>query len=302
MPGRDRAAGAIDALSTSHRPDGLVSRLLDSAKITGTKVIRWCILDVLERCPASRSCDGCALWDECQGIAKTTCNGFFSIDDAIAAKKRTSRETWAAEMLCIRPTVQKCVFPSFDREVHEKDLPVPNASEAQHSLSIDFGFANPLACLWIARTGEGEQAQVYVFDEYVQEQQTLDVHLQQIEARPWGKMRRVTCDPAGGSRNDQTAASNIQLLRRAGYTVRSRKSLIVEGLELIRRALRPALGEPRLFIHARCVRLIKAMQSYRYGEGTESPIKDGTHDHLIDALRYFFVNSASEQKVVARRY
>ncbi|MBC8104949.1 MAG: hypothetical protein H7Z14_00025, partial [Anaerolineae bacterium] len=135
--------------------------------------------------------------------------------------------------------------------------------------------------------------------------QTLDVHLQQIEARPWsklgGKIARITCDPAGASRNDQTAASNIQLLRRSGYTVRSRKSLIVEGLELIRRALRPAHGEPRLFIHPRCVRLIKAMQSYRYGNGTESPIKDGTHDHLIDALRYSFVNSVSE-KVKERTY
>lgn len=295
-------SGAIDALSTSHRPDGLMSRLLDSAKITGTKVIRWCILDVLERCPPSRACDDCPLWDECQGIAKTKCNGFFSIDDAIAIKKRTSRETWDAEMLCIRPTVQKCVFPSFNREVHERDLPVPNASEAQRSLSIDFGFANPLACLWIARTGDGDQARVYVFDEYVQEQQTLDVHLQQIEARPWGKIPRVTCDPAGASRNDQTAASNIQLLRRSGYIVRSRKSLIAEGLDLIRRGLRPAHGEPRLFIHPRCVRLIKAMQSYRYGNGTETPVKDGTHDHLIDALRYWYVNSVRDAKMQTRAY
>ena len=36
------------------------------------------------------------------------------------------------------------------------------------------------------------------------------------------------------------------------------------------------------------------MQSYRYGDGTESPIKDGVHDHLIDAVRYHFVNSVSE--------
>jgi hypothetical protein len=217
-------------------------------------------------------------------------------------KQRTSRETWDAEMLCIRPSVRGRVFPSFDREVHVVDLPIDSINACERSLSIDFGFANPLACLWIAKRADGS---IYIFDEYVQEQQTLDVHIAQIESRSWnetfGKITRVTCDPAGGHRNDQTAASNIQLLRKAGYSVRSRKSLIADGLELIRRALRPAHGSPRLFIHSRCTRLIKAMESYRFGNGTESPIKDGVHDHLIDAVRYYFVN-AIDSKVRERMY
>ena len=290
--------GAIDALSTSHKPGGLMSHIIDNAKLVGTQVFRWCILDVLERCEPARDCKTCPLWEECRGIAKTQCNGFFKIDDAIAMKGRTSRETWDAEMLCIRPTTHGCVFPSFDREVHVCDLAIEAINGSERSLSIDFGFANPLVCLWIAkRSGENGDGSIYVFDEYVQEQQTLDVHIQQIEARPWnktGRITRITCDPAGGHRSDQTAASNTQLLRKAGYQVRSRKSLIADGLELIRRALRPAHGEPRLFINPRCVKLIKAMQSFRFGKGTESPIKDGTHDHLIDALRYWFVNDVSE--------
>jgi hypothetical protein len=204
-------------------------------------------------------------------------------------------------MLCRRPTTLGCVFPSFDRGVHVLELPIEGDSGStgnERSLSIDFGFANPLACLWIEKRADGT---VYIFDEYVQEQQTLDVHIQQIEAKRWGKIARVTCDPAGQARSDQTAASNIQLLRRAGYRVRSRRSLIADGLELIRRALRPAHGQPRLFIHPRCTRLIDAMQSYRYGQGTESPIKDGVHDHLIDAVRYFFVNEVDE-RVRVRAY
>jgi len=33
------------------------------------------------------------------------------------------------------------------------------------------------------------------------------------------------------------------------------------------------------------------MQCYRYGANTgELPLKDGEHDHLVDALRYYFVN------------
>jgi hypothetical protein len=279
-----------------------MSRILDNAKLAGTRVFRWCIMDVLERCEPARDCKTCPLWEECQGVAKTKCNGFFRIDDAIAMKLRTSRETWDAEMLCMRPTTRGCVFPSFDREIHVRDLSIAADKGCERSLSIDFGFANPLVCLWIARRPDET---IYIFDEYVQEQQTLDVHIQQIEARQWSKLRgkvpRVTCDPAGRQRSDQTAASNIQLLRKAGYSVRARYSRIGDGLELIRRALRTAHGPPRLFIHPRCTRLIKAMQAYRYGEGTETPIKDGVHDHLIDAVRYHFVNSVDE-RVRTRAY
>ena len=63
---------------------------------------------------------------------------------------------------------------------------------------------------------------------------------------------------------------------------------VVAGRE--RRALRPALGEATLFVHPRCTRLIKALLSYRHDGVKEEPVKDGVHDHLIDALRYFFVN------------
>jgi hypothetical protein len=49
-----------------------------------------------------------------------------------------------------------------------------------------------------------------------------------------------------------------------------------------------------LFVHPRCVRLIKALRSYRYAAGgSELPVKDGEHDHLIDALRYHYMNVGS---------
>ena len=74
-------------------------------------------------------------------------------------------------------------------------------------------------------------------------------------------------------------------------------------MELIRAALQPAVGMPALFIHPRCVRLIDAMQKYRYPDGGgELPLKDGTHDHLIDALRYFYVNRNANAATVVRRY
>jgi hypothetical protein len=293
-----KTSGAVEAISTFHATHGLMSRIVDDATRNGTRLIRWCLLEVLERCPPARDCGTCPLWDDCRGIAKEKCDGFVSIDDAIAMKRRVSVETWDSEMLCRRPSTKACVFPTFVPEIHVRELSL--SESGCRSLGIDFGFAAPFVCLWIECLPDGT---TFVFDEYVQPGRTVSEHLEQIESLPWGKPRRVCCDPSGAGRNDQTAASNVQVLRSAGYIVKTRHSLIQEGLELIRSALKPASGEPRLFIHPRCTRLIKAMQCYHYAPGgSELPLKDGEHDHLIDALRYYFVNTAMRGDVNVRAY
>jgi len=282
--------GTVEAISTLHTPFGLMHRIIDDARNVGRPVIRWCLLEVLEHCPQDRPCDACPLHDDCLGLAKTRCTGFVKIDDAIAAKRRVSRETWEAEMLCRRPATRHAVFPSFNEDTHlRQQLDPPLLTrQATLSLSMDFGFANPFVCLWIITSDDGR---THVIDEYVQPARQMSEHLDHIAQRPWGRARKITCDPAGNSRNDQTAASNVTLLRHAGYHVRSRHSRIVDGLEMIRAALSPAAGPTTLFIHPRCARLIRAMHGYRYAElGSELPVKDGTHDHLIDALRYHYVN------------
>lgn len=292
-------AGAIDALSTLHEPHGLMQRIIDNADRVGTPVVRWCVLDVLERCDARRDCATCPLWDECRGIAKTHADGFVGIDDAIAMKQRVSRETWECEMLCQRPGVRGAVFPSFDPRTHV--VATDASSDGTWSLAIDFGFAAPFVCLWIHER-HGIRT---VIDEYVQPGRSIEDHLVEIASRRWPRARVIACDPAGNSRNEQTSLSAVQVLRRAGYVVRSRPSRIVDGVERIRAALRPAAGVPSLFIHPRCVHLIRALTSYRYasvsGIPSELPLKDGEHDHLVDALRYHFVN-ATAQPVHTRAY
>jgi len=279
--------GAIEAFSTWHRVGGLMQQIIETAQQRNTTIIKWCLLEVLQRCPPQRPCHCCPLWDDCRGVAKEHCNGFVSIDDAIGLKQRVCQEVWEAEMLCKRPSRRNAVFGAFDGDTHIRTQFPDFIESAELWLAMDFGFVNPFVCLWIA---QHEQA-TFVFDEYVQEQRTMDEHLEQINARPWGQVRKIACDPAGAGRNEQTAVSNIQLLRAGGYTVRICRSLIVEGIEMIRAALRPAAGRPTLFIHPRCKRLIDALRNYRYADSnSELPLKDGTHDHLIDALRYYFVN------------
>ena len=290
-------AATIEALSTLHSRFGLMHDILESARANNTRVIKWCLLDVLENCPPSRDCKTCPLYEDCRGLAKNA-NGFMKIDDAIAMKKRVSQETWDAEMMCRRPSVKDSVFRTFDESIHVRESVESHQPFTTRTwLAMDFGYVAPFVCLFI-RTAADKST--HVFDEYVQDQRMLEEHLVEVRRRFNGEVYRVACDPAGKQRNDQTSHSNVQLLRKQ-FTVRCRSSQIVDGVEKIRRALKPAHGGPSLFIHPRCTRLIRALLSYRYEGQSEVPMKDGVHDHLIDALRYYFVNR-EEYPVTERRY
>ncbi len=280
---RPAVTGVIEALSTWHIPGGLMQRIIENARALQMPILHWCLIDVLQKCEPDRPCQSCPLWEECGGRAKQA-DGFIPIDDAITMKRRVSLETWQAEMLCRRPTQGGAVFPSFDPDIHVRDItPV-----GRFTLAVDFGFRSPFVCLWVCRSEDGHD---HIVDEYLQDGVELLDHLPLIESRPWPKTRLMACDPAGNGANDQTAVSNIQLLRARGYRLKFRKSRIIDGLEHIRAALRPAAGQPRLTLHPRCKRLIEAFQSYHYGKhGGETPYKDGIHDHPIDALRYYYIN------------
>jgi hypothetical protein len=136
------------------------------------------------------------------------------------------------------------------------------------------------------------------------------VHVGEIKSRTPGGESSVAatfCDPAGAGVNDVTGTSAVRELRAMGIKARYRRSGILEGIELIRRAVRAGDGKSSLIISHRCQRLIEAMRCYHYPEpgsaaAGELPFKDGVYDHPIDALRYFFVNHTRSTKTTTRRY
>ena len=276
-----------------------MERIVEAAEEAGRPVIRWCLMEVLERCGAQRECGRCPLAEECKGVAKVKCDGFVSIDDAIAMKERVSREMWETEMLCRRPSNRLNVFPSFDPAVHVKER-VESPAASRLMVSIDFGFVNGFALLWIRRYEDGT---VHVIDERMVKSVALNEHIEYMKRRPWGEFNAITCDPAGKARSGQTGTSEVAMLRAAGFNVLCRKSYITDGLELIRAGLRPAVGPPKLFIHPRCKTLASAMRRYHYRpDGGENPEKDGEDDHPVDALRYFYVNQRYGGVVRVRSY
>jgi len=83
-----------------------------------------------------------------------------------------------------------------------------------------------------------------------------------------------------------------QELARAGLRVRTPRAAILEGVELLRRLLkpRPAAEAAGLVVAPSCRWLVRALQEYHWsasrgGTMAERPAKNGA-DHPIDALRY----------------
>ncbi|MHC4700469.1 MAG: hypothetical protein ACYTFQ_07825, partial [Planctomycetota bacterium] len=270
---------AMELISTMHRPYGLMHEAVVSAAKLGTPIFKWCVWEVIEKC-VDRNCSQCHLWIDCRGRAKTA-NGYLKIDDCLTQMRRSSRAGWEAEMLCRRPSRENAVFDDFDPAVHVRqvdynpDLPLYRA--------IDFGFVNPFVCLWIQVDDEGV---VRVIDEYVCSRATIDVHAEQMKSRtpiPEEQVAGTFCDPAGKGVNDVTGTSAVRELRTMGIAVRFRRSGILDGIELIRRAIRSGDGRSSLIISPGCRRLTEAMECYHYPESGrrpgELPEKDGTYDH-----------------------
>ncbi len=285
--------GRIEALSTMNRPHGIMWDLV-SESVGGKatrRLFRWGVVDALERCPARHACEPCVLWPECGGRAKlreADAAGHVSVDDAAAMKARVSMEMWESEMLCLRPRRAGAVIPEFDAAAHIlRDDALP--PRGTWIAGMDFGFRSPTVALW---AHVDETGVLRVMHERVQEGAIMEQHIRAVSEGTRPHPAWVGVDPAGNTRNDQTGVSNVNLLRRAGLAVRSRQSKVEDGLRLLRARLGPATGSPRLFVHARCAKLIESLRRYRYPEDKPEamqPLKDG-HDHAVDALRYMVMN------------
>lgn len=272
--------GAVEALSTMHRPYGAMWKLAAEAAERGEvlralprPVFRWGMLDVLETCPSTRACDGCALWEECRGRAKrvgddahgsdahapdsvqltvggksvhaatqtTSSGGHYQIDDAVAAKSRMSIQTWGAEMLCRVPTRAGCIYGTFDRTRHIVRGEVGPFEE--YVIGMDFGIRSEAVVLLAGVDRRGEMT---ILHEHCASGEILGRHVEVI--RRWvaqgvcgsdGDIHWIGVDPAGNSRSDQTGVSNVAVLKGAGLDVRTRIMSVHEGIDAVRRRLVP---------------------------------------------------------------
>ncbi|MEM0982365.1 MAG: hypothetical protein AAGI17_00280 [Planctomycetota bacterium] len=287
--------GTIECLSTMHIPYGLMYRLVREAGEKGSrKLFKWGVVDVLGACGDEHDCESCALAPECGGRAKERdargeAAGHVPIEDALTLKSRVGEQTWAAEMLGDRPRRTDCVLPEFDARVHVVEALSEGGDGRAWVCGMDFGIRAPTVVLWGAVDGDGV---LRIAHERVVAGEVLAKHIEAIGSNGPASPVWVGVDPAGRQRSDQTGLSPVQVMRKAGLTVRDRKMGVNAGLDLVRARLKPASGPPRLYVHRRCAKLIESLERYRYpSDRPESlePVKDGS-DHAVDALRYLVQN------------
>ena len=128
-------------------------------------------------------------------------------------------------------------------------------------------------------------------------------------------VRNAYCDPAGRARNAQTGISSVDTIRRVFkeegimsggvyWPSSAIERSIASGIEVLSSRIRSASGVRRLFVE-RGLAAPGRLRSYPRGvvgihgslsgyvwpsaPGRDEPLKDGVHDHFVDALRYAVV-------------
>ncbi len=300
MCGDVAVRGSVEAFGTMHRAFGLMNELVGRKEKC---VFKWCVLDVMSGCDDERECEGCRLWVDCKGRCRNG-DGFVSIEDVLAQQGRSSRELFESEMLCRRPSKRDVVYGGFNVERHVRKVVVDVG--LRHIGGVDFGLRSPFVMLWAqVREVYGGGRVVEVYDEYVATEKTIDEHVKEMKRRGWPGVEWLGVDPAGNQRSEQSGVSSVAVLRKHGYSVRSRRGLVMDGVEMVRCALVNGDGDVGLVIDGRCTKLIESMSCYHFDvehQGREQPVKDG-YDHAVDALRYMMMNlDRSWAKVEVREY
>ncbi len=308
----DGIPASITMTSTWHRVGGPMKGLLEDGDAGKFPVYRFCVWEVLERCPDERSgpdlenCPSCPLVPWChsdrdghgRGIPKAKrSNGHYAIDSLIQKVKGLSKRVFESDYLCNGPRADGVWFTGFDRGAN-----VTNAAEYDPALpvhcSVDSG-------VWTgAVLFQVRDQRCNVFGEYLAENVAAEGAAREILAlvdHRCGDARasenlRVSTDSAGGARNP-VGPTVLSEYERVG--LRGRRGLecwpkypgsVQDQLALVEALVRSADGSVNLTIHPRCTHLIDAFQGYarakRAGQWQDVP-EDPQHPHeeMIDCLR-----------------
>jgi phage terminase large subunit len=238
-------------------------------------------------------------------------NPLITEDELTTIAASVSEMDFRQEFLAEFVTRAGMVYDEFS-EANVIESFAPSLGDFDICLGVDFGFANPTAVAFLAvhqATGE-----VVMFDELYISRAKID-EIEQIIVAILAKhllyphdVKYMYTDPSGNATSQDLSdgISPVDYLRMspARWRVVNKKSLIAPGLALVRSFIRASNGAHRFFITKNCSEGIRSLSGYAYDhkEGStikEEALKDGIHDHMCDAIRYFFVNHFNQSKWVA---
>lgn len=289
--------------STWHRVGGPMTELVARGESGEFPFFRFCIFEVLERCPSSRSgpklelCPNCPLVQWCHDVrdggpprAKRA-DGHYAIDSVIQKLQCVSRRVFEADYLCLGPRTDGLWFSEFSRHLH-----VSPKAEYQVAIPVHLGLDSgvftggvlyqihwrqapesppnaghqirPNAGYQIRRSQAPRMVpEIHVFAEFLTEglsaERNARLLLDQIQTLCNGRVDHSWTDPAGGARNP-IGPTVIAEYERVGVRLNPWPiGSVVDSLARLESLLSPAQGPPRLVIHPRCELLIQAFENYR---------------------------------------
>ena len=218
-------------------------------------------------------------------------------DQFILERKRNmSKEVFDQEYGAKFTSFAGKVYP-FERDLDVGDYPYnPNHPTF---CSIDFGYRMP-AVGWFQTYRVGGIWHINMIDEIIHKTNIKTDELAlKIKAKPYNVIKYYG-DPAGVQAQGQSGMGDIEIFRRKGIVVNTKRDKvsrsIASGVSHVRSFVENAQNERFLHVNKKCLGIMQDLENYRYPEAKEcqdlipEPLKDGYHDHGCDMVRYFFTN------------
>ena len=145
-------------------------------------------------------------------------------------------------------------------------------------VSCDYGTRNPASFgLWGELDGVWYRVREYYYDARAQGRQKTDgEYVRELDRLAAGReIETVIVDPS--------AASFIEALRRAGWTVRKADNRVLEGI----RRTAEALKSGKIVICRECGAAAREFELYRWEDDRAMDRVRKEHDHAMDDIRYF---------------
>lgn len=185
------------------------------------------------------------------------------------------------------------VYDDWDRQIHIVD-PFEIPASWRRIRAIDFGYANPFVCLWIAID---DDCRIYVYREIYFTKRTVKVHAKQINELSSGETYEFSV-------SDHDAEDRATLLENGIATIAARKE-VNPGIEKVQERLKDAGdGRTRLYVFRNCLierdpglsdakkpcSILEEFDSYSWPKTPDGKahkeLPEKLNDHAMDALRY----------------
>lgn len=211
------------------------------------------------------------------------------------------------------------VLEEFERQHHLIDWKYDSRFRTLETW--DFGSRRPAVQWWqhlpegttIPGRGVAPMGGAFViFDEMVPDGTTTERLALEAKQRGY-RVEKIYCDPAGDGTQSAVGLTDVAVLKAircangvpvVRWTTEPRLRHIPYGVGLLRGLLRNTRGETRLWVAKSLADpkkkrgVVKDFEGYAYPEPKDGrpvgdePLKDGLHDHSIDAARYLVIGEA----------